>query len=96
MYVDASHVGVGTVLVQDDYFGVERPVRVFSRKCNKHILDFSVIENETLALSFTLKHFDVYVCGSIKLVVYTDHNPLTFLNSLQCPNLTLIPWSLFL
>lgn len=28
--------------------------------------------------------------------VYTDHNPLTFLNSLQCPNQRLVRWSLFL
>ncbi len=32
-----------------------------------------------------LQHFEVYV-GGASLGVYTDHNPLKFLKSLQCPN----------
>lgn len=28
--------------------------------------------------------------------MYTDHNPLTFLQSLKCPNQRLMRWSLFL
>ena len=34
--------------------------------------------------------------GLAPLIVYTDHNPLTFLNSLKCPNQRLVRWSLFL
>lgn len=30
------------------------------------------------------------------LVVYTDHNPLTFLRSMPCPNQSLMPWCVFL
>lgn len=43
-----------------------------------------------------LKHFDVYVSGSAPVVLFTDHNPLTFLNSLQCPNQRLFLRLLFL
>ncbi|XP_041824841.1 uncharacterized protein LOC121629272 [Melanotaenia boesemani] len=41
-------------------------------------------------------HFEVYVGGMVPLVVYTDHNPLTFLRSLKSPNPRLVRWSLFL
>lgn len=34
--------------------------------------------------------------GISPLVVYTDHNPLTFLKSLKSPNQQLVRWALFL
>ena len=55
-----------------------------------------MIEKEALALVLALQHFEVYVGGGAALVVYTDHNPLTFLRSLQCPNQRLMRWVLFL
>ncbi len=95
LYVYVSQVGAGAVLMQEDDLGVERPVSFFSKKLYSYKLNYSVIEKETLALIMALKHFDVYVGGSAHLVVFTDHNPLTFLNSLQCPNQRLIRWLLF-
>ncbi len=38
----------------------------------------------------------MYVGSGGPLVVYTDHNPLTFLKSLQNPNQRLMRWALFL
>ena len=77
--------------------GVEKPVAFFSRKFNKYQLNYSVIEKEALALIWALQHFDVYLgSGLTLLVVYTDHNPLTFLRSLQNPNQRLMRWALFL
>lgn len=96
LYVDASHVGAGAVLTQTDDLGIGRPVSYFSKKFNKHQLNYSVIEKETFALILALKHFDVYLSGGANVVVFTDHNPLTFLSSLKCPNQRLIRWSLFL
>ncbi|XP_030283654.1 uncharacterized protein LOC115587797 [Sparus aurata] len=95
--VDASHVGAGAVLVQADEQGVDRPVSFFSKKFNRHQVNYSVVEKEALALVWALQHFAVYVeSGVAPVVVYTDHNPLTFLHSLRCPNQRLIRWSLFL
>lgn len=37
--VDASYVGAGTVLLQSDDLGVDRPVCFFSRKFSKHQLN---------------------------------------------------------
>ena len=93
--VDASAVGAGAVLLQADDLGVDKPVCFFSRKFNKHQLNYSVIEKETLALILSLQHFSVYVSSS-PVVVFTDHNPLTFLSSLQSPNQRLVRWALFL
>ena len=88
-------MGAGAVLLQPDDLGVDRQVCFFSKKFNKHQLNYSVIEKETLALILSLQHFSVYV-SSVPVVVFTDHNPLTFLSSLQCPNQRLIHWALML
>ena len=67
------------------------------KKFNSYQLNYSVIEKEALGLILALKHFDVYINSSVgPLVVFTDHNPLTFLHSLQNPNQRLMRWSLFL
>ena len=97
LQVDASNVGAGAVLMQAGDHGVEKTVAFFSRKFNKYQLNYSVIEKEALALIWALQHFDVYLgSGLTPLVVYTDHNPLTFLRSLQNPNQRLMRWALFL
>ena len=85
--VDASNLGVGAVLLQQDATGIERPVSYFSRKFNSYQLNYSTIEKEALALILALQHFELYISqGCRSLVIYTDHNPLTFLHSLQNPN----------
>lgn len=94
--VDASQVGAGAVLLQTDDDGIERPVSFFSRKFNKHQVNYSTIEKEALALIWALQFFDVYVGGGALVVVYSDHNPLTFLHSLQSPSQRLMRWALFL
>lgn len=97
LQVDASNVGAGAVLVlQLGEGGIEHLVSFFSRKFNSYQLNYSVVEKEALALVWALRHFEVYLGSSGPIVVYTDHNPLTFLNSLQCPNQRLIRWCLFL
>ncbi len=84
-------------MLQTDEHGIDRPISYFSRKFNSYQTNYSTIEKEALALIWALQHFEVYVsCGIMPTVVYTDHNPLTFLHSLQSPNQRLIRWSLFL
>ncbi len=48
-------------------------------------LNYSVIERETLDLVWALQLFEVYVDSGAPLVVFTDHNPITFLNSRPVP-----------
>ena len=95
LHVDASNVGAGAVLLQDRS-GVDRPVSFFSRKFHSYQRHYSVIEKEALALIWALQHFEVYVNTGNPITIYTDHNPLTFLQSLQNPNQRLMRWALFL
>ena len=94
LHVDASHVGAGAVLLQADGKGIEHPVSFYSKKFNAYQLNYSVIEKEALALVLAPQHFNVYLDSGMPIVVFTDHNPLTFLNSLQNPNQR--RWALFL
>ncbi|XP_037615670.1 uncharacterized protein LOC119482245 [Sebastes umbrosus] len=93
--VDASGVGAGAVLLQEDTQGVDHPVSYFSRKFNKHQLKYSTIEKEALALLLALQHFEVYLASSVEPIrVYTDHNPLVFLSRMYNHNQRLMRWSL--
>ena len=66
--VDASYVEAGAVLLQPDDLDVDKPVCFFSRKFNKHQLNYLVIEKETLALILALQHFSVYVSAGPVMV----------------------------
>lgn len=93
--VDASAVGAGAVLLQEDNHGIGHPVSYFSCKFNKHQLNYSTIEKEALALLYALQHFEVYLGSSIKPIkVFTDHNPLVFLSRMYNHNQRLMRWSL--
>ncbi len=93
--VDASAVGAGAVLLQEYKEGIDHPICFFSKKFNKHQCNYSMIEKEALALLLALQHFEVYIgCTSYPVVVYTDHNPLTFLCRMYNQNQSLIRWAL--
>ena len=82
--VDASDLGIGAVLLQEDDSGVERPVSYFSKKLNRHQKNYSTIEKETFALVASLQHFQAYVTnGTGPLTVYTDHNPVVFVEKFK-------------
>lgn len=93
--VDASAVGAGAVLLQEDEEGIDHPICFFSKKFNRHQCNYSTIEKEALALLLSLQHFEVYVGStSYPVVVYTDHNPLTFLCRMYNQNQRLMRWAL--
>lgn len=93
MEVDASAVGAGAVLLQEGADGISHPVSYF--KFNRHQLNYSTIEKETLALLLALQHFDVYMGASMfPVIVDTDHNPLVFLSKIYNHNQRLMRWAL--
>ena len=95
--VDASDVGAGSVLLQEDDNGVDHPVCYFSKKFNKHQRNYSTIEKECLSLILALQHFEVYLASShAPIVVFSDHNPLTFIHKMKNKNQRLLRWSLML
>ena len=96
LMVDASDVGVGSVLLQE-FDGCLHPIAYFSRKLNESQTKYSTIEKETLALILSLQHFEIYVTSSSSpLKVYTDHNPLKFIKNFHNKNRRLSNWSLIL
>lgn len=93
----ASDFGVGAVLLQEDARGVDHPIGYFSHKLNVSQKNYSTSEKETLALVMALQHFDFYLTpAQFPVQVYTDHNPLVFLNRMKNKNQRLLRWSLAL
>jgi hypothetical protein len=83
---------VGNVVVTGDG---EHPISFFSRKLNATQMAWSVIEREAYAVIESLKHFDHIVFGS-QIVVYSDHNPLSYLTESIPQSAKLVRWSLAL
>ena len=95
--VDASDVGAVSVLLQEDDNGVDHPVCYFSKKFNKHQRNYSTIEKKCLSLTLALQHFEVYLASSVApIVIFSDHNPLTFIHKMKNRNQRLLRWRLML
>ena len=95
--MDASDQRCGSVLFQHTESGHEQPVSYFSRKFNKHQLNYSTVEKEALGLILSLQHYDVYLANTQEPVtVYTDHNPLTFIHRMKGTNQRVLRWSLLI
>ena len=85
--VDASDTGAGSVLLQEDENGVDHPVCYFSTEFNASQMNYSTIEKECLSLILAVQHFEVYLTlSSLPIIVYSDHNPLTFINKMKNNN----------
>lgn len=68
--VDASSVGLGGVLLQDN-----KPIAYCSKALTETEKGYSQIEKECLAILFGCTHFHQYLCGQ-SFTVETDHKPL--------------------
>ena len=96
LVVNASDVAFGSALLQEDDVGVDHPV-CYSKKFNKSQLNYSTIEKVCLALVLAIKHFEVYLSSSsLPICVFSDHNPLVFINKMKNRNQRLLRWSLML
>jgi len=92
MSVDASDVATGSVLFQT-VEGIDRLICLCSKKLDSHQRHYSTIEKEMLFLVLSVRVFNVYF-GSSAIKVYTDHNPLTFLQCMAPHNQQLLRSSL--
>ena len=96
LMTDASDIGAGAVLMQQDDKGIEHHICYFSRKYNMHQKNYSTIEKEALALLLALQHFDVYLStGLFPITVFTDHDHLVFVNKMKNNNQRLLRWCLW-
>ena len=96
LHTDACETGTGAVLLQQHDDGILHPICYYSCQLKKHQLAYSTIEKELLGIINALQKFDCYLYGVVPLVIYTDHNPLTFLQRAQHTNQRLLRWSLHL
>ena len=74
LIVDASPVGLGAILEQKRK-GIFRPVAYACRTLNAVKRRYFQIERETLAVTWDIERFHVYLYG-INFTVLTDHKPL--------------------
>ena len=96
LFVDSSEVAAGGVLMQEKN-GVLHPLAYFSKKFNVHQKRYSIVEKEALSLILNLSHFEVYLKYSPHVIeVFTDNNPLTFINKCKQSNKRILRWSLLL
>jgi len=93
--VDASDHTVSGVLTQTDVEGVERPIAFCSNKLNDTQRRWATVEKEAFAALSALRKYRHWVFGA-KVVVYSDHNPLTFLTESAPKSAKLMRWALAL
>ena len=97
LMVDASEDAMGAVLMQEGIDNIRHPVAYYSRKFDKHQRNYSTVEKEALGLMMALDHFEVFLKYPMHAVqVYTDHNPLVFIDKMKGKNQRLLRWSLAL
>ena len=88
---------MGSVLLQEGEDEAEHPVTFFSKKLSPAQRNFSVIEQEFLAILLALQHFEIYLLSHGPMIkIYSDHHPLQFLNKFKFKNQRLTRWSLLL
>uniref|UniRef100_K7EXH9 Gypsy retrotransposon integrase-like protein 1 n=1 Tax=Pelodiscus sinensis TaxID=13735 RepID=K7EXH9_PELSI len=91
---DASNLGVGAVLAQDQGKG-DRPIVYLSRKLLPREQQYSTIEKEALALRWAVEMLRYYLWGNTFRLV-TDHAPLTWMHNMKEVNPRVMRWYLFL
>ena len=92
---DASQDNIGYILSQEGSDGKEHPVAFSGRSLRKSEKNYSVTENECLALIEGVKEFYPYLCNNDFLIL-SDHLSLKWLQEIKYGKGRLFRWSLAL
>ncbi|GBN26413.1 Retrovirus-related Pol polyprotein from transposon 297 [Araneus ventricosus] len=95
LYTDASATAIGACLAQHDDVGKELAIAFFSKKLTPTQMKWSTSEIEAFCVLEALKKFDTWVFGG-KILVLSDHNPLTYLTNSAPRGAKLSRWALAL
>ena len=93
IHSDASSYGLGAVLVQRDQ-GVQRPLAFASRLLTSAERNYTITEQECLAIVWALKKFQQIIWGD-RITVLTDHHALCWLLTKRDLTGRLARWSLW-
>ena len=92
VHTDASELGLGAVLYQEQDDGTTRVIAFASRSLSNSEQRYHSSKLEFLALKWAIhERFHEYLYGS-NFEVYTDNNPLTYIMSLAKLNATAQQW----
>ena len=92
---DASGVGLGAILAQEQQDGTVRPIAYGSRTLQQHEKKYGATELEALGVAWAVKHFCHYLYGH-RCYVFTDHESLKSLLNTPHPSGKLSHWGLAL
>ena len=92
LQTDASHIGIGAVLLQEDSAGEKRPIAFASRKLQPREMNYSTIECECLAIVRGVTKFQEYLYSK-EFLLETDHKPLQYLREAKFQNGRLMRWA---
>jgi transposase InsO family protein len=84
IHADASDIGIGGVLSQEQDEGGEKPCAYFSAKLTTPERKYTTTEKECLAVLLAIENFRPYVEGT-KFKVITDHSALLWLLKMKTP-----------
>ena len=93
--VDASRVAVGSCIFQWAEDGSERPIAFASLKLTTTQQAWATVEMEAFAVIWSLQKFRNLTFGA-HIIVYSDHNPLTFVTEGLTKSAKLMRWALAL
>ena len=90
---DASGLGLGAVLLQEQDDGAMKPLAYASRTLQQHEKHYGATEMEALGVVWAIRHFRQYLYGH-RCHVHTDHEALKSLLNSPHPSGKLARWEL--